>query len=78
VGRKGIRKGYGRVNMVELLQTSMYEFVCISYSCIKMKKMRPVETVSGMGRGRMMEGLNSTMTCGKNSFKCHKVPPIQQ
>jgi hypothetical protein len=47
-------------------------------------KMRPVETISGMGRGgirRMMEGMNSSIMyliyC-KNFCKCHNVPPAKQ
>jgi hypothetical protein len=44
-------------------------------------KMRPVETVPGMGeegQRRMMEGVNSSVIYSihcKNFCKCHNVPP---
>jgi hypothetical protein len=48
-------------------------------------KMRPIETVPGMGgsgrKKKMMEGVNSTMIYlinYKNFCKCHHVPPAQQ
>jgi hypothetical protein len=47
-------------------------------------KMRPVETILGMGERRMMEGVNSSMIHCKNLCiivtvkKCHNVPPAQQ
>jgi hypothetical protein len=44
-------------------------------------KMRPVETIPGMGRGkkrRMMKGVNSTMIYYKNFCKFHSVAPVQQ
>jgi hypothetical protein len=52
------------------------------YSCMKWK-MRPVETIPGMGeRGDkgewMTEGVNSTMIYYKNFCKCHNVPSGQQ
>jgi hypothetical protein len=40
-------------------------------------KMRPVETIPGMGGGeqrRMVEGVKSTMIYCKNSCKCLNVP----
>jgi hypothetical protein len=37
-------------------------------------KMRPVETIPGMGGGRMMEGVKSTIIYYKNFYKCHNVP----
>jgi hypothetical protein len=37
-------------------------------------KVRPVETITGMG-GRRMEEVNSAMIYCKNSCKCHNVPP---
>jgi hypothetical protein len=41
-------------------------------------KMRPVETIPGMGReGRMMKGVNSTMIYCKKFCKCHNVPTVQ-
>jgi hypothetical protein len=42
-------------------------------------KMRPVETIPGMGGGeqrRMMEGVNSTTIYSKNFCKCYKLPPV--
>jgi hypothetical protein len=42
-------------------------------------KMRPVETIPGIGGEgikRMMEGVNSTMVNCKNFGKCHNVPPV--
>jgi hypothetical protein len=44
-------------------------------------KMRPVETIPGMGEGwgrRMVEGVKSTMIYCKNVCKCYNVPPAQQ
>jgi hypothetical protein len=44
-------------------------------------KMRPAETVPGMGEGRqtrMMEGVNPTMIYCENFGECHNVPPVQQ
>jgi hypothetical protein len=42
-------------------------------------KMRPVETIPGMGEGpRMTEAGNSTVICCKNFCKCHNVSLIQQ
>jgi hypothetical protein len=39
-------------------------------------KMRPVETLPRIGRGkRMVEGVNSNMIYCKNFCKCHNVPP---
>jgi hypothetical protein len=44
-------------------------------------KMRPVETIPGMGRERIKEnggGVNSSMmylTYCKNFCKCHNIPP---
>jgi hypothetical protein len=64
-----IRKGCGRVNMVE---------ICTQY---ENGKMRSVETIARMGEGqikRMMEGMNSTMIHCKKFCKCHIVPPVQQ
>jgi hypothetical protein len=43
-------------------------------------KMRPVETIPGMGGERIKEndgGLNSTMIYCKDLCKCHNVPRIQ-
>jgi hypothetical protein len=40
-------------------------------------KMRPVETISGMGEGRLKEGVNSTMIRCKNFCKCHNVPLVR-
>jgi hypothetical protein len=42
-------------------------------------KMRPVETVPGMGVGIKENdgGVNSTMIYCKTFCKCHNVPPIQ-
>jgi hypothetical protein len=49
-----------------------------------MEKMRPAETIPGMGEGRIKEkdgGVNSTMIylmhC-KHFCKCHNVPPEKQ
>jgi hypothetical protein len=41
-------------------------------------KMRPVETIPGIGGGgkRMVEGVNSSIINCKNFHKCHKVPPV--
>jgi hypothetical protein len=41
-------------------------------------KMRPVQTIPGMGGRRMMEGVNSTIVYCKNFYKCYNVPPVQQ
>jgi hypothetical protein len=44
-------------------------------------KLRPVETIPGMGEGvlrRMIEGVNSTIIYCKNVCKCHNVPPVQK
>jgi hypothetical protein len=43
-------------------------------------KMRPAETIPGMGVGgkrREMEGVNSGMIYCNNFCKCHNAPPIQ-
>jgi hypothetical protein len=43
-------------------------------------KMRPDETIPGMGGGAIKEndgGVNSTMIYYKNFCKCHNVPPVQ-
>jgi hypothetical protein len=40
-------------------------------------KMSPVETIPGIGGGRIKEndgGVKSTMICCKNFCKCHKYP----
>jgi hypothetical protein len=39
-------------------------------------KMRPVETIPGMGEGqrRIVEGVNPYMIYCKNFCKCHNVP----
>jgi hypothetical protein len=44
-------------------------------------KMRPVDTIIGMGRGerrRKMEGVDPTMICYKNFCKYHNVSLVQQ
>jgi hypothetical protein len=41
-------------------------------------KMRPVETIPGIGEERMKEAVNSTMIYCKDFCKCHNVPSIQQ
>jgi hypothetical protein len=41
-------------------------------------KIRPVETIPGMGEGRLMERVNSSMIYCKNFCECHIVPPAQQ
>jgi hypothetical protein len=45
------------------------------------RKIRPAETISGMGeereKRRMMEGVNLTMIYCKNFCKYHNVPPVQ-
>jgi hypothetical protein len=59
------------MNMVKILCTH----VC------KWKKMRPVETIPGIGKGstkRMMEEVNSTMIYWKNFCKCHNAHPVPQ
>jgi hypothetical protein len=43
---------------------------------MKMEKMRPVETIPGIGEGglrRMMEGMNSTMIYCKIFGECHNI-----
>jgi hypothetical protein len=43
-------------------------------------KMRPVETIPGMGGGvirKNMIGVNSTVIYYKNFGKCHNVPQVQ-
>jgi hypothetical protein len=47
----------------------------------EIRKMRPVETIPGMGRERIKENderVNSTMIYCKNFCKCHNAPPVQQ
>jgi hypothetical protein len=42
-------------------------------------KMRPVETIPGIGGRRIKEndgGISSTMVYYKNFCKCHNVPPL--
>jgi hypothetical protein len=48
----------------------------IMYLCMKNGKMRPVETIPGMGRviKKNDGGVNSTMIYYKNFCKCHNVP----
>jgi hypothetical protein len=45
-------------------------------------KMRPVETIAGIGEGGIKEndvgGMNSTMIYCKNFGNCHNVHPVQQ
>jgi hypothetical protein len=44
-------------------------------------KMRPVETITGMGGGEIKEnvrGVNSTMIYCKKFRKCRNIPPVQQ
>jgi hypothetical protein len=44
-------------------------------------KMRPDETIPGMGGGgerRMMEGVNLTNIYCKHFCKCYNIPPVQQ
>jgi hypothetical protein len=42
-------------------------------------KMRPVETIPGMGGGwRMMKGVSSIMIYCKNFCKCYNIPPAKQ
>jgi hypothetical protein len=65
-----VRKGYRRVNMVQILYTHVSKW-----------KNDPVETISGIGgeegERRMVEAVNSCMIyviyC-KNFGKCHNVP----
>jgi hypothetical protein len=66
----GIRKGCRRVNVGKY-----YVFIHEN------GKMRPVETIPGMGGGGIkekMEGVNSTKIYCKNLCKCHNVSPVQQ
>jgi hypothetical protein len=52
----------------------------ITYTCMKMKKMRPVETILRMGVGRMKKnggGGESKLYC-KHFGKCCNVPPVRQ
>jgi hypothetical protein len=48
-------------------------------TCVCKWKMRPVETILGMGEGMggMMEVVKSTMIYCKNFCKCHNVPQVQ-
>jgi hypothetical protein len=42
------------------------------------RKIRPIETIPGIGGRRInenLEGMNSTMIQCKNFCKCHNVPP---
>jgi hypothetical protein len=51
------------------------------YSCMKMEKMGPVETIPKIGRReitRMMAGVNLTKIYCKHFYKCYNVPTIQQ
>jgi hypothetical protein len=60
-GGEDVRKGLKRINVMEIL-------LCMYVN----GKMRPVETVLGMGRvesGRMMDGVNPTMMYCKNLCK---------
>jgi hypothetical protein len=44
------------------------------------RKIRPVETIPGMGGGGIKEndgGMNSTMIYFKNFYKYHNVLPVQ-
>jgi hypothetical protein len=43
-------------------------------------KMRPVETIPGMGGGIKENdgGVNSTMIYCKNFYNCYNLPPVQQ
>jgi hypothetical protein len=41
-------------------------------------KMRHVEAIPGMGEGRIIEKVNSTMMNYKNFCKCYNVSPAQQ
>jgi hypothetical protein len=44
-------------------------------------KTRPVETIVGIGEEWIKKndgGVNSTMICCKNFYKCCNVPPTQQ
>jgi hypothetical protein len=69
-GEGGRKKRAQEVNMVEY-----YVLMCES------GKMRLVETVPGMGGGRIKEndgGVNSTVIHCKNFGKCHNVSPVQQ
>jgi hypothetical protein len=40
-------------------------------------KMRPAETIPGMGIKENGGGVNSTMIHCKNFCKCHNAPPVQ-
>jgi hypothetical protein len=64
---KDIRKGCGRVNMVEMF-CHMYEN----------GKMRPTETILRTGKGGIKEnddGVNLTKIYRKYFCKCHNIPP---
>jgi hypothetical protein len=69
--REEVRKGCGRMNMVQILCTHVCKWeneTCSNYS-------------RNGGRGdkrKMMEGVNSTTMYYKNFGKCHNVPPAQQ
>jgi hypothetical protein len=55
----------------------MVEYYALMY---ENGKMRPVETIPGMGGEGLKEngGLNSTKIHCKNFCKCHHVFPVQQ
>jgi hypothetical protein len=58
-------------NLVQMYCVHMYEN----------GKMRPVETIPGVGGGRIKEnggGVNSTMMCCEHFCKCHSASPAQQ
>jgi hypothetical protein len=57
-------------------RVTMVEYYVVMY---ENGKMRPVETVPGMGVGIKENdgGVNSTMIYCKTFCKCHNVPPIQ-
>jgi hypothetical protein len=55
----------------------MVEYYALMY---ENGKMRPAETIPGMGEGIKENGRggNSTMIHCKNFCKCHNAPPVQQ
>jgi hypothetical protein len=70
--REEVGKGHGRVNTVHICAQ-----MCVN------GKMRPVETVPGMGRGekkengRRIEFKYDTLIYCNNFCICHNVPPTQ-
>jgi hypothetical protein len=72
----GLAPAWGRGCKERVWEVNMVEYYALMY---ENGKMRPVETIPGMGE-RIKEndgGVNSTMIYCKNFCKCHNAPPVQ-